>query len=502
MDTHAPFLSLRRYRPDENAVALLGHEVARRLCVLPLFVIDDELYLAMPQPGDLDTQDFVRQMTGLNVRPVQVERADLEDAMTRHYLGKDKSAQHIGAIASEERGVAPAASVHLEDSDAPVIRLVNYILQQAIALGASDVHLEPFAERSLLRYRVDGVLHEFPAPPPHMLRAVVARIKILADMDTSERRLPQDGRAAFDAADRAFDLRVSTVPTLHGEGVVIRLLDPHGVRRSLSELGMGPGTLESLQRLLRRPHGMLVVAGPTGAGKTTTLYAALSHIFTPRRKFITLEDPVEYQLDGVTQMQVNSDIGMTFAHGLRAVLRQDPDVIMVGEIRDLESAEIAVRASMTGHLLFTSLHTNDATQAVTRLIDLGVPAFYVLSSLAGVLAQRLMRRLCTECRVPLEVTPALLSALRLTDLPPRAVLYGARGCSACGNLGYRGRIGIYELLEIDADMRRLSPHELQGGQLRALANARGLVSLRDSALVQLFSGTTSLEEVLSVTTED
>ena len=487
------------------ALAVVAHEVARRFGVIPLFLLEDHLYLAVSNPMDLQAQDFIRQLTRKTIEPVLATRADIEDALSRHYLGKERSAQAMGAIASRKpEGLVelPESTVRLEDEDAPVIKLVNYMLSQAVHLGASDIHLEPFSQKASLRYRVDGILHEFPPPPLHLFRSLVSRIKIISNLDISERRLPQDGRTTVRVNERDYDLRVSIIPNMHGEGVVIRILDPSRMGQDLEDLGFDADLLERYERLIHKPYEILLVVGPTGSGKTTTLYATLKKIYTPRRKLITLEDPVEFQLDGVTQIQVNPDIGFTFAQGLRSILRHDPDVVMLGEIRDLESAEIALRASLTGHLLFSTMHTNDAPLAVTRLVDMGIQAFLVLSSLLGVLAQRLVRRLCGECKTRTHPTPSELQALGISALPAGTTLFKPVGCAACGNLGYKGRVGIYEFLEITPEMRRLGSDDLKAPLLRDLAAPQGYRTLRDAALEKLYKGITSAEEVVGVTMRD
>lgn len=334
-----------------------------------------------------------------------------------------------------------------------------------------------------------------------MLKAVTSRIKIISDMDVSERRLPQDGRCSYVLEGRSWDLRISIMPNLHGESVVIRVLDAGSDRRGLGDLGFAGPMLEQYRETIQRPYGMVLVTGPTGSGKSTTLYATLRDLLTPEKKLISLEDPIESQIRGVTQFQMNSSIGYTFARALRSVLRHDPEIILVGEIRDVETAEIAIRAALTGHMLFSTLHTNDAPSAVTRLIDMGVPAYMVTTSLLGVLAQRLVRRLCPHCRVPLEVTPGHLDALGLSELPPEATPYEPAGCRQCEGLGLKGRVSIYEWLAISDAMRRLPPEQTTATRFRELATQGGFVTLRESAVEKWARGVTSLEEVMKVTVE-
>ncbi|MEW6611932.1 MAG: type II secretion system ATPase GspE, partial [Pseudomonadota bacterium] len=382
------------------------------------------------------------------------------------------------------------------EDDAPIIRLINALLTQALRENASDIHIEAFEDRSVVRFRVDGTLRDIVEPQRALHAAMVSRIKVMASLDIAEKRLPQDGRIALRLAGRPVDVRVSTLPTGHGERVVLRLLDKQAGRLDLEHLGMPTPTLERLDQLIHQPHGILLVTGPTGSGKTTTLYAALSRLDTERLNIMTVEDPIEYDLNGVGQTQVNPRIELTFARALRAILRQDPDVVMIGEIRDLETAQIAVQASLTGHLVLATLHTNDAVGAVTRLEDMGVEPFLLASSLIGVLAQRLVRKLCPVCK---EAYPADAREQELLGQPlPDGLLYRARGCPACGQTGYQGRSGIYELVTVDAGLRRLIHDEAPEQALRDHARETGMVSLREDGMRWVAQGETSLEEVLRV----
>lgn len=385
------------------------------------------------------------------------------------------------------------------EDDAPIVRLINALLTQAVREGASDIHVEPFETRSVVRFRLDGVLRDIVEPQQAVHGVIVSRIKIMARLDIAEKRMPQDGRITLRLAGRPVDVRVSTLPTAHGERVVLRLLDKQAGRLNLTGLGMAPETLEVLDHLIHQPHGIILVTGPTGSGKTTTLYAALSQLDTARHNIMTVEDPVEYDLDGVGQTQVNSKIELDFARALRAILRQDPDIIMIGEIRDLETAQIAVQASLTGHLVLATLHTNDAAGAVTRLVDMGVEPFLVASSLIGVLAQRLIRKLCPECRtrrVPDDAERCLFETSSGGHVPE--ALYAPSGCPACGGSGYQGRTGVYELLKTDDHMRTLIHDRVSEGQLREYARENGMRSIRQDGLRWVGLGVTSLEEVLRV----
>ena len=383
--------------------------------------------------------------------------------------------------------------------DAPIIRLINALFTQALRDGASDIHIEPFETRSVVRLRIDGTLRDLIEPARALHAAIVSRVKIMAQLDIAEKRLPQDGRITLRVAGKPIDVRVSTIPTGHGERVVLRLLDKQAGRLDLSRLGMDDATLAHMDRLIREPHGIVLVTGPTGSGKTTTLYAALSRLDATALNIMTVEDPIEYDLDGINQTQVNTRIEMSFARALRTILRQDPDVVMIGEIRDLETAQIAVQASLTGHLVFATLHTNDAVSAVTRLVDMGVEPFLLASSLIGVGAQRLVRRLCLECRKPLTADAAQLRALGF--VPTQGTIYSAQGCVACNRSGYRGRTGIYELLTVDDELRRLIHDRASEQGLRSYAVSRGMRSLRDDGMRWVAQGVISLEEVVRVTRE-
>ena len=385
--------------------------------------------------------------------------------------------------------------------DAPVIRLINALFTQALREGASDIHVEPFETRSVVRLRIDGTLRDLIEPARALHAAIVSRIKIMAQLDIAEKRLPQDGRITLRLAGKPVDVRVSTIPTVHGERVVLRLLDKQAGRLDLTKLGMDDATLAHMDRLIREPHGIVLVTGPTGSGKTTTLYAALSRLDATAQNIMTVEDPIEYDLDGISQTQINTRIEMSFARALRTILRQDPDVVMIGEIRDLETAQIAVQASLTGHLVFATLHTNDAVSAVTRLVDMGVEPFLLASSLLGVGAQRLVRKLCLECRQTFAADAAQLAALGFSKTKKKTRLYTATGCPACNQSGYRGRTGIYELLTVEQDLRRLIHDRASEQVLRDHVIKGGMRSLRDDGLRLAALGVTSLEEVVRVTRE-
>jgi len=444
----------------------------------------------------------VRRVLGVPLHATMLSLAAFDQALAAAYGQADGSAAAM--IEDVEQDMDLSQLIHdlpqTEDlldaeNDAPVIRMINALLSQAVRENASDIHIEPFETRSVVRFRVDGTLKDVIEPHRALHAAMVSRIKIMAELDIAEKRLPQDGRITLRLAGRPVDVRVSTLPTGHGERVVLRLLDKDAGRLDLSRLGMGDATLAAMDELVRQPHGIVLVTGPTGSGKTTTLYAALSRIDATVTNVMTVEDPIEYDLDGIGQTQVNPRIDMSFARALRAILRQDPDVIMIGEIRDLETAQIAVQASLTGHLVLATLHTNDTASAVTRLTDMGVEPFLLSSSLLGVLAQRLVRCLCTECRVAYAPDASELALLGSAA----TVLYRPAGCAACAHSGYRRRTGIYELLRVNDDLRRLIHDRVAEQSLREYALQHGMQGMRQDGVRLVLSGVTSLEELLRVT---
>jgi general secretion pathway protein E len=453
----------------------------------------------------------LRRVSGLSLHAEILTRADFEAALAAEYAEGDGAGSLIADGLGEGFNESADLSSLLQDSrriqdllesedDAPIIRMINMIFMQALREGASDIHVEPFENRSAVRFRVDGVLKDVYEPPRALHAALASRIKVMAEMDIAEKRLPQDGRIAIKLGGRAIDVRVSTLPTGHGERVVLRLLAKDAERLSLEHLGMRDDVMARLDRLIHEPHGIILVTGPTGSGKTTTLYAAISRLDSTELNIMTVEDPIEYDLDGIGQTQVNSRVDMSFARALRAILRQDPDVILVGEIRDLETAQIAVQASLTGHLVLATLHTNDAVSAVTRLADMGVEPFLLGSSLYGVLAQRLVRRLCPACRAAYAPSAKEWAALGCAA-PAPATLYQAKGCAACNHTGYRGRTGLYELFLVDDAARRLIHDGAGEHALRDHARRAGMRSLREDGLRWLQAGETSIEELLRATRE-
>ncbi|HHW13837.1 MAG TPA: type II secretion system ATPase GspE [Firmicutes bacterium] len=477
-------------------------EIALRYRILPLAWQDGALVVGMADPFNLMLLDELTVLLGCRVKGTAIPPAQLDGLVDRYYgAGAQTVAGVLAGLGGDEEQEEPAEGGEELAHQAPVVKLVNSIIAEALRRQASDVHLEPFEGQVRLRYRIDGVLHEETPPPRRLWSGVVSRIKVMAGLNIAERRLPQDGRFRLRLAGREVDVRVSTVPTVHGESVVLRLLDRASLLLTLSELGFSPEVQEAFQRLIALPHGLLLVTGPTGSGKTTTLYAALSAINTPEKKIITIEDPVEYQLPGVNQLQVKEKIGFTFARGLRHILRQDPDIVLVGEIRDPETARMAVQAALTGHLVFATLHTNDAAGAVTRLLDMGVEPYLVASTVRGLLAQRLVRVLCAECKTAYAPTPEERDALVAEGAGPVGRLYRPGGCPACDGTGYRGRTALYELMEVTPEISQLILTRPASRDVLALALRQGLVTLRQDGLRKAAAGVTSLAEVWRVTGE-
>jgi len=499
-----PYLWREEFPSSVPMLKNVSAKYLRQVRVCPISVDGNVLTVASADPLNTLVTDELRQATGLNVKVVISAAAAITEAIDRTYEGASSPLQRIVEGMDDDGDAGGDEDLnHLRDMafEAPVVRLVNLLVENAISAEASDIHIEPFEDTLRIRYRIDGVLYEQEAPPRRLQAAVTSRIKIMAEMNIAERRLPQDGRIRVTLHGQRVDIRVSTMPTVHGESIVMRLLQRASVFHPLEQLGFPADLLKRFQALIKRPHGILLVTGPTGSGKTTTLYAALDKINAPGVKIITVEDPVEYQLKGVNQIAVKPKIGLTFAQGLRHIVRQDPDVILVGEIRDLETAEIAIQASLTGHLVFSTLHTNDAPGAITRLQDMGVEGYLVASVLEGVLAQRLVRRICPACRVPDTPSQADLDALGI-EAPPGTELFRGKGCDECRGTGYRGRSGIYELFTIDEDARSLILRHASTRDIRQHAIQRGMVTLRVDGYKRACEGVTTVEEILRVTQED
>jgi general secretion pathway protein E len=500
-----PFLSRDEMPSALPVLKNLSAKYLRTYAVCPVSVEGGLMTVATSDPRNPVVLDDLRQTTGLNVKLVISSPEAIAEAIDRTYDGANASAlQRIVEGMDDERGGEGDEDVsHLRDMafEAPVVRLVNLLVENAITAEASDIHIEPFEDTLRIRYRIDGILYDQEAPPRRLQAAVTSRIKIMAEMNIAERRLPQDGRIRVNLHGTRVDIRVSTMPTVHGESIVMRLLQRSSVFLPLDKLGFPADTLKRFESLIKRPHGIILVTGPTGSGKTTTLYGALDKINSPERKIITVEDPVEYQLKGVNQIPVKPKIGLTFATGLRHIVRQDPDVILVGEIRDLETAEIAIQASLTGHLVFSTLHTNDAPAAITRLQDMGVEPYLVASVLEAVLAQRLVRRICGACRVQDTPSAADLDALGVTA-PAGTRLFRGKGCEECRGTGYRGRMGIYELFPITEDARSLMLRRAASRDIRQYAISAGMITLRMDGWRRACEGLTTVEEILRVTQED
>ncbi len=501
-----PSASTAPIAPIAEDALRIPYHFAKSKGIIAAGMVGDKLEV-WARPGiQATTLAEVRRMLGVPLLPSMLSAEQFEQRLTQIYTRQGNTAERLMDDLGQDVDLQQLAQAMPEvtdllesEYDAPIIRLINALLTQALRDGASDVHFQIFEHRSLVRFRVDGVLRDILEPQRNLHAAIVSRIKVMAQLDIAEKRLPQDGRITLKIAGRPVDVRVSTLPTGHGERVVLRLLDKQTGRLDLDRLGMSSAALTRLDALIRQPHGIVLVTGPTGSGKTTTLYAALSRLPTDMLNMMTVEDPIEFDLDGIGQTQVNARIDMTFARALRAILRQDPDVVMIGEIRDLETAQIAVQASLTGHLVLATLHTNDATGAVTRLVDMGVEPFLLSSSLLGVLAQRLLRKLCPSCRRP--YTPDAAESAAFNGKPVPAQLYAAVGCAECNWTGYSGRTGIYELLEVDADMQRMIHDCAPEQQLRQHVAAKGMINLREDGMRWVAAGETTLEEVLRVTRE-
>lgn len=474
--------------------------------VVPIDKKGNVLKVAMADPEDVETLDALRVATSANIHVCAADRKLLNDYISKFYTQKvenvhsiieDMGGKGFEFIAEEEDDVG-----HLKDlaSEAPIIRLVNLFITRAVDSRASDIHIEPFEDELKVRYRIDGVMHETESIPKKLQAAVISRVKIMAKLNIAERRLPQDGRIRLRVGEKEVDLRVSTIPVLHGESLVMRILLREGVLIDLNTLGFPQNSLEKFISLINRPNGIMLVTGPTGSGKTTTLYGALDMLNAPDRKIITVEDPIEYQIKGINQMQLNPRIDLSFANSLRHIVRQDPDVIMIGEIRDLETAKIAIQSALTGHLVFSTLHTNDAPSAVTRLLDMGVENFLLSSTVTGILAQRLVRVICSSCReeVASGTDRSGLADLHISaDIP----LYSGRGCERCAGTGYYGRTGIFELLLIDERIQKLILRNADSNEIREAARERGMRTLMEDGIDKIKKGVTTLEDVLRVTQE-
>lgn len=487
------YISLTTYPVDREAVARIPERVARRSLILPVGYASGAIVLAMADPLDIEAIDDVKVRTNMPVQPVVATSTQIQYAIEKYITSADAFSDVMIAVEEDEE----IPSEIENDDDVPIVRLVNQLIREAVIDQASDIHIEPGDKSIRVRYRVDGVLHEVMQLPLSVKAGVISRVKIMAEMNIAERRRPQDGRISIVVNGRGIDLRVATLPTPAGESIVIRVLNHDMEMLTLEDLGMADKHLRQMEKFLARPYGAILVSGPTGSGKSTSLYAGLSRINNPTRKILTIEDPIEYQIPGITQMAANPGIGLTFARLLRTVLRSDPDVVMVGEIRDSETAEIAIRAALTGHLVLSSIHTNDAPSALTRLVDMEVAPYITSSALVGVVAQRLARRLCKKCRKRVKVSEDVARAAGFSEeeITAGLKLYGAKGCDECTGTGYRGRVGLFEIMEMDEELERLFLREAPSEQLREAALKGGMISLRRDALDKVARGLTTLEEI-------
>ena len=501
-------VDISRYDLPEEVLSLLDRDTVRKYKVIPLGLHDDILTVAMSDPTDVTTLDALRYMLGKDVDAVIAPKEQIEKIINEHYRSiADSVESMIGDIESQIEQVDVdsmiGSSEIVEDDATPIIRLVQKILADAYKMKASDIHMEPMEKRYRIRYRVDGALQEVDAPPKYIQANLTSRLKIMARLDITEKRIPQDGRIQFRVGDKDIDLRVSSIPTSFGESIVMRILDKASIQLDIPKLGFYSDDLELVNKIISMPDGIFLVTGPTGSGKTTSLYAFLNTINTPTRKIITVEDPVEYQLAGINQVQVDKTIDMTFAAALRSMLRQAPNIIMVGEIRDFECASIAINAALTGHLVFSTLHTNDAPGAITRLVDMGIKPFLVATAVRAVMAQRLLRRVCPNCKKVHKPTPQEIDMLQLTDeYLANHEFYEGEGCEVCHNTGYKGRIGIYEIFIVTEDLAKLIFANQPAGVIREAARKMGMRSLRDDAIRKAEAGISTLKEVITVTLMD
>ena len=500
-------MDLTDYEIPAAVIACLDVEVARYYKVIPVAKHDDMLTIAMSDPADMETLDTLRYLLGGDVDVVAAPKKQIEACIEKYYADQDMEVSTMlddaEDVELDEIAESSIGGPERDDDDTPIIRLVTKLIIDAYKMKASDIHFEPMEKRYRVRYRIDGALREVDGPPKYLQANFTSRIKIMSRMDITEKRIPQDGRIQIIVGDKDIDLRVSSIPTVFGESVVMRILDKSSIQLDIPKLGFYADDLDLVNKIINYPDGIFLVTGPTGSGKTTSLYAFLNTINTPARKLITVEDPVEYQLAGINQVQVDRYVDMTFSAALRSMLRQAPNIIMVGEIRDVETAEIAINASLTGHLVFSTLHTNDAPGAVTRLVDMGVKPFLVATSLRAVMAQRLLRRVCKECKEPYTPTAGEIRILGLTpEYLANHQFYKGKGCQACGYTGYKGRIGIYEIFEVTEDIAKLIFANETSGKIREFARRNGMRSLRDDAIRKAEAGISTLEEVIFVTLRD
>jgi len=500
-----PVVDLNKIRPEVEAVDAVPRNTAKMHNILPLKKSANSLVVAIDDL-DLCAIDNLKFILGMEIKPVLAPAEAITDAIERYYGGEESTVDNMlreftdGGLAAQGISAATGAGAATEeDDDAPLVRLVGLIVSDAVQARASDIHVEPMVDRLRIRYRIDGVCQEMESPPKRLQLAIIARLKVMAGMDLAEKRKPQDGRIPMAVAGKKLDLRVSDIPTVHGESIVMRILNKESARVSLVELGLHPSDLEHFRRIIHRPNGIFLVTGPTGSGKTTTLYAALNELNRPDNKIITAEDPIEYTFAGINQSQVQIEIGRTFPIILRAMLRQAPEIILVGEIRDADTAEIAIRAALTGHLVFSTLHTNDAPSAIPRLIDMGVKPYMVASSVQAIMAQRLIRTVCTNCKEPYQCPEPMLRAIGLSpDDIEGITFYHGTGCNRCNGTGFYGRLGIFEMMEMNVELRNLTFAKAATGEIRDKARSYGMLTLREDGLRKVIQGVTTVEEVVRV----
>jgi len=511
-----PSINLKFYEVDPTVIKLVPQETAVRYQIVPLSRVGSTLTIAMTDPTNVFAMDDIKFMTGFNVEPVVASETAIAEAIHKFYgdvesveeldkVMKDLTGEDADALElAGEEAEMDLATLEKAAEEAPIIKLCNLVLTDAVKRGASDIHIEPYEKEYRVRFRIDGVLQNVMAPPMKLKDAMTSRIKIMSKLDISEKRLPQDGRImikyAKDGKKKELDFRVSTVPTLFGEKIVLRLLDKENLRLDMTKLGFEPESLQKFERQILKPYGMVLVTGPTGSGKTNTLYSSVARLNQSDTNIMTAEDPVEFQLPGINQVQMKEQIGLNFASALRAFLRQDPNIILVGEIRDFETAEIAVKAALTVHLVLSTLHTNDAPSTISRLMNMGIEPFLVATSVNLICAQRLVRRICVQCKEPLQIQPQALSEAGYSaEEAAKTIVYHGKGCAACNNTGYKGRVGLYEVMELNDDLRELILVGASALELKKKALEMGMITLRRSGLLKAAAGLTTMEEVLRET---
>jgi type IV pilus assembly protein PilB len=506
-DLGIPLIELSRFKIPPQLTAIIPLPLARKYKVIPIGKLQDTLTVAMSDPSNVLLFDDLKRITGLDINPVLASSRDLEEALVRVYgdttkeeidnILEDSASGALEVIREEQGG---AAEVSLQDvKEGPVVKMTNYILKSAVEKKTSDLLIEPMEKRMRVRFRIDGILREQESPPANMLPLIISRIKVMSNLNIAEHRLPQDGRFRMTVRGREVDFRVSIVPTVLGEKATLRILDKHAAMLDIERLGFEEDICQKLVAVGERPSGMILTCGPTGSGKTTTLYSLLKVVDSPEKNIITVEDPVEYELKGINQVQVNSDVGLTFAASLRSILRQDPDIILVGEIRDFETVDVSIKAALTGHLVLSTVHTTTACGTVTRFVNMGIEPFLVASSLLGVLSQRLVRKLCDKCKEPCEIPDSLRKELRLDA---KTQVFRSRGCSDCNNLGYKGRLCICEYVEINKEMKEAIVAGASESELKRTARSHGFRGMRDDAVRKLVRGQISVEEVFRTTIDD